>query len=188
MMAHSSFGVVSMLAELHHHSLCTLTNALHMNCEGLSAAARIAYRRELIALPMRKRLERLDYAYAVVRHLTPLNVESFPKDLSSSVSGCADSFDISSDHGIEDEYAASWDIVEEAVEQFAPLEQASDSSSGVTPGNFGSELERLAKTFCGMAARHSAFTAFGARLPCARPSSSSGPPALSEGGRAEVLP
>ena len=66
-----------MLAELHGDLLRRLSGVTNEDYEGLGVAARRVAHRGLIDGRMRKRIERIDMAFSVVRHLTGPKVATF---------------------------------------------------------------------------------------------------------------
>ena len=70
-----------MLAELHGSCFRRLCAALGRHHEGLAVAARHARRQRLLPGPICKKLERVDVAFALVRHLTTVKVNDFLSDL-----------------------------------------------------------------------------------------------------------
>ena len=63
-------SVPALLMEVHGHSLRTLCAGLGAHFGGLSVAARAATRQGLINVRMRKKLEQLDTAFAIARHVS----------------------------------------------------------------------------------------------------------------------
>ena len=82
-------GVVGMLAELHGRSLRRLCGLLQRDFEGLTVAARWAARQGLVSKGTCKRLERVDIAFGIVRHLTVPRVEAFWQGLEAELAAAA---------------------------------------------------------------------------------------------------
>ena len=77
----AQLGVVGLLADAHHAALCRLASLTGDDFTGLAVAARVCRRKQVISTTKTRKLERVDVAMHVVRHLTAQRVTSFLSDL-----------------------------------------------------------------------------------------------------------
>ena len=84
-------GVVALLADVHGRALRIIAKELQEDVEGLGAASRRARQRGRISNQLAKKLDRIDTAFAVCRHLTEPRANGFIGGLLDALArGCGD--------------------------------------------------------------------------------------------------
>eukprot|EP00929_Paragymnodinium_shiwhaense_P067487 TRINITY_DN33962_c0_g3_i1.p1 TRINITY_DN33962_c0_g3~~TRINITY_DN33962_c0_g3_i1.p1 ORF type:complete len:267 (-),score=31.92 TRINITY_DN33962_c0_g3_i1:62-862(-) len=82
-------GVAALLAEAHGDALRQLTEVLNFDAVGLTSAARRAKRQSIISSTLAKKLEKLDIAFAVSRHITRPKITQLSSELALQIASAA---------------------------------------------------------------------------------------------------